>query len=435
MLNDDQQKYFNYIIDCINDAVNDAEYCTRTVSLSGCAGSGKTYLTSKIIDSLLKTNISIKVTATTHKALKVLRDMLHLPEHINTSTIHSHLALKMKTNFQTGEQFLEQDNKGNIQRIQVLFCDESSMVSDELYTHIQNAIDRRLIKIIVFVGDSKQLLPIDGKQNPVYSGKYQYELTKIVRQAEGNKIIQLASIFRRCIENQTFLSNENIIKSIEHFSGDNIIRYRDFNDFMGHYFKEENREKEKFICTFTNNASEVYNKICRGVIKGEDIPPLIASDEVVFHDMHVEDDKVIHVNNEIVTIKFIETRIHDEFDDVYYFYCIDEENRSFNVIHPNSKRIWEKYLADIAFDAKSSKDHQERNNLWKKFFNLKQQIQHITFTYADTTHRCQGSSYDEVYIDFDEILSYRRYNNDDLIFRLLYVGITRARKTAIIKMK
>lgn len=438
MLTPDQQEAFNNIIACINDAVFDNPYCTRTVSLSGGAGVGKTFLTARIIENI-QGKYSIKVTCTTHKALKVVRDMLKLPDSIKSSTIHSHLALKMKTNFLTGNQELIQDTKRNIERVDVLFCDESSMVSDELYNHVQNAIERRLVKIVVFIGDSKQLLPIDGNQNPVYSGKFQYELTEIVRQAADNKIIQLSTILRKCIENQKFLSNAQLKECLNRYIGEDIIHCPTYNEFLGKYFEDieipENERKSKFICTFTNSASEVYNKICRAKIKGEDIPSLIVGDEVVFHEMHLIHDDVIHVNNEIVKIRQLELLPHHEVPDVEYWSCTDMEGRHFNVLEHSSKTTWDKYLQTIANCAKLTSDRAQKSELWRQFYETKETMSTVSFTFAGTTHRCQGSSYDEIYVDFDEILSYRRYDNDDLIFRLLYVGVTRASKTAIIKMK
>jgi ATP-dependent exoDNAse (exonuclease V) alpha subunit len=44
--------------------------------------------------------------------------------------------------------------------------------------------------------------------------------------------------------------------------------------------------------------------------------------------------------------------------------------------------------------------------------------------YAQTINKSQGSTYDRVYIDLDDL---RRCNSGDQIARMLYVGVSRAR--------
>ena len=61
-------------------------------------------------------------------------------------------------------------------------------------------------------------------------------------------------------------------------------------------------------------------------------------------------------------------------------------------------------------------------------YNLLQEIEDrwidLRAAFAQTINKCQGSTYDKVFIDLDDVA---RCNMGDLIARLMYVGTSRAR--------
>ena len=179
MLTEHQQDIFNNIIQDIETIVSQGGQWDNVVSLIGAAGVGKTFSTVQIIKKLIKNNRKVMFTTPTHKALKVAKDMMENEGiQIDCSTIHSFLNLKLKPNFDNGLQELiaEEFNK-NKKRCDVLIVDESSMVSAELFAHIEQSIRYRRAKVVLFVGDYFQLPPVDGEVNPVFEMKSQYELT------------------------------------------------------------------------------------------------------------------------------------------------------------------------------------------------------------------------------------------------------------------
>ena len=429
-----QQETYDYILSCVNDACNDTRFCTRMVCLNGPAGSGKTTLTSKLIHNLNK-KYKIAITATTHKALGVLKDMVG-NSGITTKTIHSHLLLKLQIDFNTGKTFLT-PAKGNStpQKTQILFVDESSMCSDELFHHINNYINSGGCKIVIFVGDKFQLPPIEeSNENLVYKLNFQYDLKEVVRQASDNPIIQLATSIRTCIETKEFLSQMALVESLNSFvDNKRIIAVKNRPEMMAIYFKEEYKDKKKFICVFTNDAATGYNTFCRAKIKGFDIPQFIPGDEIVFTEVHVDAlGDPIHTNNEIVTIESV---VLDEYTEYYepimYWKCVDTDGKTFNVIEKSCESLWNKYLKDKASFAKSEKDQKTRVTLWQDYYSTKQLMSSVSFTYSGTIHKSQGSSYDITFVDVAEVLRFWRPENVELLFRLLYVGCTRPKETLV----
>ena len=77
----------------------------------------------------------------------------------------------------------------------------------------------------------------------------------------------------------------------------------------------------------------------------------------------------------------------------------------------------------MANDAKYEKNYGLRTKKWKLFFIIKETFIDVKYIYASTIHKLQGSTYDTVYIDLREI---ENMKDKDMMFRLLYVAITRA---------
>lgn len=120
------------------DDIND-----HLLSLSGAAGVGKSFLTTHIVAQLIQKikeskyyqSGDIVLTAPTHKAVRVLKNMIDA-NGINAQcrTIHSFLNIEPSIDYGTGEEkFTVKRTKEAPTKASVLIVDESSMISKELY--------------------------------------------------------------------------------------------------------------------------------------------------------------------------------------------------------------------------------------------------------------------------------------------------------------
>jgi len=151
--------------------------------LSGAAGTGKTYLLSHLIE-YLSLSYSVTVTAPTHKALSVIeQSFLDIKKSsIKFKTIHSFLNIKLIRDFTTGIESFKVDNYKSIVNTDILVIDESSMIGEELFRYIKDALDENKVKFILFVGDMYQLPPVENGANVLFSsGIKEYKLIEIVR--------------------------------------------------------------------------------------------------------------------------------------------------------------------------------------------------------------------------------------------------------------
>ena len=177
----------------------------HSMVIAGFAGSGKSYLVRYLKQLANQMNQVQKIfsngelpfvlyyTATTNKAIQVLRDLVNEP----TCTIHSLLGLKVKNNFNTGKTNLTPTHKTHQIRNAVIFVDEASMVDQELLSFIRTYTrDSK----VVFIGDSYQLPPVFEKESPVFKNKNVVYLKEIQRQVEGNPIIKASMLFRGILD-------------------------------------------------------------------------------------------------------------------------------------------------------------------------------------------------------------------------------------------
>ena len=273
--------------------------------------------------------------------------------------------------------------------------------------------------------------PVDGEQNPVFSKNGYKELLEIVRQAQDNPIIQLATDIRGRIEREDFIPLDDLVKP---YACKEISLFADGKEFMAEYFKAEEDtmwyDQDNVIASYTNDTVDKYNRAVRkkfwsmnGV---DEIDYLIPNDIVVFQDAHIEDDTIIHNNNDVVKVTKCE-KIFDNDICCWYWECRDEENLEFKVIDPISKNNFDKYLSQLATLANRAEKFQKKT-IWEQYYKVKGTYQNIKYGFASTVHKLQGSTYEHCYIDMREMKNFYKFQESAFIYRLLYVAVTRASK-------
>ena len=108
------------------------------LSLTGAAGTGKTFLTAQIAKYFRDkkdTDFSFTITAPTHKAVGVISEMLRKNKiQASCKTIHSFLGIKPFRDFDKGvETFKVDKTKKTHDSASILIVDESSMIGSELF--------------------------------------------------------------------------------------------------------------------------------------------------------------------------------------------------------------------------------------------------------------------------------------------------------------
>jgi exodeoxyribonuclease-5 len=419
-----QQTIFDSIVDDIESAIAGNED-KKIISLLGSAGTGKTYLLSTIV-SYFKHKYSICVVSPTHKACGVIRETLKHDigdDDIDVRTIHSFLKLKLEPDLNTGVPILKQDswNKSHNQTT-ILCCDESSMISDELLSYSADKLENNTVKVILLVGDIFQLKPVDDDETSEYiTANTTYKLTEIVRQAEDNPIIRTSVVLKKFIEKQKFPKfTERIFKL------HTVVHSK--REFLDLYFADES---DKMVGSFTKrviNGDGGYNPTIRNQIKGFPDDYVIEGDEFIFYDTLFEGNSILKANSDISTIQSC-VKIKDSKYDVYYWQVQDTDFVRYKILDIEYQEKLNNTLNSIASQANESQG-QVRRKLWGQYYALKNRYANVKYNYASTLHRLQGTTVTNIYLDFSDL--HNDFYDVDTVFRLAYVGITRARKNAII---
>jgi ATP-dependent exoDNAse (exonuclease V) alpha subunit len=449
-LNTDQQKIFDLLMKHLDDPE------TLYFLMHGYAGTGKTYLTIAFVEAFLGTQNygTIAVTATTNKAVKVLNEKADFHSNrVSYKTIHSLLGLK-ETVDDYGNVFFKASDINNplSASLQFIIIDESSMINRELYDIIIERTEQVQMKTI-FIGDFFQIPPVKETECrlcfPAEQRKIKLKsamLTKIVRQAEGNPIIELATYIREH-ENEMNLqydyreivtpqgslipidrqNKEQALKVIEHI-------------ITSDYFKQ-NADYGK-VLAWRNDTVNKMNHVIRKMIYGEAAQSnllmpgekLIANkpimdkmrgnDQILFTTNAEFEVLDIHIKEKQVdkdTFKYFSTRVAQYF---YNSFTMRDEQRieTIHIIHPESQTRFGKLLQQLKERALARKGTTDAKFLWKLYFQTAEHFADVKYNYCLTTHKSQGSTFTNTIVLERDITANQTMPERN---RILYVAVTR----------
>lgn len=407
-LTNDQQAAYESFVAFIIDPI------ATVFVLEGFAGTGKSTLVNKFLDDLDSTlqmaqmfsedkterEWSVQLTATTNKACEALSEITHRP----VCTIQSFLGLIVRTDYKTNTSTLVLKNGTEPQTDCIIFIDEASYADKALLTFIQELCVRCKI---IYIGDPAQLAPVNSTVTPVFNSGYQgAKLEEVVRQAKENPIINLATNFRETVKTGEWSSfsadNEHII----HLTSQQF-NTRIHEEFSDPAWKHDTSK----VLAWMNKTVIGYNKFIRGVVEG--VPHLETGDQAVVN-QYIQLSGGKFKTDQLVTITSI--RPHTEYGLQGWKVGIDNLAEAF-------------MPASLTEKSALIKEAKKANN-----YKLLQQIDtswiDLRAAYACTINKSQGSTYDRVFIDLDDIGLCR---NGNTMARMLYVAVSRARHQVFFK--
>jgi len=374
--------------------------------LSGYSGCGKSTLVRTILDKIPgyvksaslvnpeQCEYEVELTATTNKAAE---NLSHITGQYAT-TIHSFLGLQVETNYKTDVTKLV-PRSSDIKTGFILFIDEASFIDSQLLGFIFQLTKHCKI---VFVGDPAQLTPIKSSSAPVFNTKFSgATLTSVVRQAAGNPIVDLSTKFRNTVNSGEFFK----FKPDGHH-----VKYLERSEFKEAIAKEFSRPDWRYshskILGWTNKCVIGFNEFVSNQVKGD--PHFQDGDYAVCNSFISQGRKSLKTG-QLVQINMISA-----------------DTESLGVMGNNF--VVNNEIA--AFMPKSLQDKKARikqaraDGEYHLVVEIEEQWIDLRAVYASTINKAQGSTFDEVFIDLDDI---SRCNSGDQIARMLYVAVSRAR--------
>jgi exodeoxyribonuclease V len=383
----------------------------KAFRLNGEAGTGKTYLMKQFIKVLCEYHITVAPIAFTGKAASRLMESTKCPSCTIHKLIYDFSGMSEFQYFESSDDETKAFDETKVLR-EVLNCkcliiDEYSMLSKKM---LQDLID--LNKILIFVGDLNQLSPIgeetitDEEFNAIFGYEVPtYYLTEPVRQGEYNPILTLA----RKVKNGLTSLGEYV--STDQRDTAKVIVSRDPKLDPKLFGRDE-----CIIITHKNVTKNRLNNAVRKSLGHKDL--IVPEDKIII--MKNDNDNRLY-NGEMYRI----VKVGDIRNELGFKYCnitIDRGTleRSIYQTFP----IWLDPLETGNYSYKTTEELQK--NKYEQFKMYKSLTQ-IAYGYAITCHKAQGSEWETVYIQLNDV------THD--VKKWLYTALTRAKRDAIIKIR
>lgn len=377
--------------------------------LKGYSGTGKTTLVRYLLEKLPELDAMAKLiapdyvpkeimlTATTHQAAAAFA--CQTGNVMEVTTIHSACQLRLVTDYKTKKSHLMPYGDGVANKL--LFIDEASFIDSELRDHILKQTSGCKI---VFIGDPAQLTPVGENEMPAFDFlEHTIELTDLVR-FDGGVMQDLMAKLRAAVVDANwskFPLTPGVIERLDRSA---------FNEEAVRLFTEESGKQIK-ILAYTNDRVTRFNNFLSKKVLGSVIPQV---GQRMLVNTAVRSASCACATNEEVIIESIEPE--EQYGVAGY-----------QVMFRGKGAYWfmpaRRDDKDKAHSAAVTKDdYKAMKIILDTWVDLRP-------AFAQTINKSQGSTYDIVMIDLDDVCSMAR--SLEQLARLLYVGLSRARSRVI----
>ncbi len=433
-------------------------------TLQGAAGTGKTYLLKYFLNNIV--NKSVCLTAPTHKAVRVLEQLTGR----KGKTLHSLHGFRLNVdleNFSLNNNIFDPIADSSFGNYNLVIQDECSQINKSLDS-INITRAKQFNTKILYVGDPYQLPPVNENISRTFLYPNKIELKELIRQDMDNPLINVLVELRKDIDNNTcnfvkiLLNNKCNINS--NGEGYEVLNRKEFESRVIELFSSNEFSNDinyARLTSWTNDSISNWNKLIRDkIIKEHSIVDI--NDLFIGYKTIVDDylkPKIINSEDYIVNnvqesmseygFKFYEVELKSFYNVINnpIVNIVDHTDKSFVKFYNIINR-----LHTEALKAQAS----ERGRKWRDYYRFKNNYltlinfnipngmvtRELDYGYSITTHKSQGSTYNNVIVDLQNILfdkfgklivSSKYYPNATSIRnRLAYVALSRAKTKAII---
>ena len=403
--------------------------------ITGYAGTGKSTALLKQLTTIAgKDKDDTIVLCPTHKAAHRL--LPKIPFGIEIKTIHSLLGWIPAIN-ENAEKIEHIDivakTDRKIEEYNTFIIDEGGMMSEEMFMELVAKIedarnfDTDGIKIYVYL-DPYQLLPVKGRQIQL-DGEFTTKLTTQHR-AESPDVVALFTKFVEFLEGTNtkdlkidFSENVKKVSTTEavqlfDITKDRLLAYT--NEVVGWYNKEISVYNgiQSFVGQYVQLGSNPDLVYVEDMIDKSDV---VLSDVITWY---LDNNMLLQNSN--ISAKYMEL----EFSTLLKIDGVEFAKVAINgttKIVPVVLGIYNAYSLTKQIKAAAIKDKKNY-----KFIYALNKAYTMDYKFASTVHKAQGSEFDAVFVDVNDIKKSILPNYYDTYARLMYVALSRAKKKVYI---
>lgn len=443
-----QQKALEAIEDFIRKPIGNS-FNDRVLVLTGQAGTGKTTILRYALSRLLRQDLenaayneddffsdfglkipNVMGVTISHKA------KLRLQESVpNACTYAAFFGLKPVYMHDGSMRFEKQDRSKNpnakplpheipflaVVHDEVSMYDMHYINTVEMYTHSNSKI--------IFVGDPNQLPPIsdDSKSTDLDSPAFMFfdkvvRLEERVRQTVGNPILDIADAIHKEI-----FEEKNLSKILELIKQDRFkdgVGYRTISpqSLIGDYVDTYKRNDDtRVICYRNKKIDLINNRIRKKLFPGID-ESFTVGDALYMNLTYVNNDEHAFFNSEEFKISSIDKSVISGVE-CYRAFVKPFEGGSIYLVSEKGQSEFKKKLKTFK-DAAINAEFKYKSLKWEHYYKFRDLFADVSYGYAFTAYKAQGSGFKNVYVDVSDILS--TPISDKRKLQTLYTAVTRA---------
>lgn len=419
-----------------------SDYKEKIFLLKGYAGTGKTTIVNHVLHKYYLQGRRICVCAFTNKATNEISKKTPFAVALS---LYKLLGLRSEEDSETLK--FDFAGKSRIEDFDIIVVDECSMIRDTDFDILQDELKYNYKVKVIIMGDPAQLPPVDQKEDSkTFNIENSYEIKEIVRQAK-NSSIPLYSFYIR----QILASKQEIPINIRLPRPENcedILFLDDSKDFiklmLEAFSSVDYKSNSDFVkvIAYRNHTIDKINLIIRKNLFGSEIESLMIGENIMLNAPVFDEETgyaMYDTSDEIEVIHIIDKQTYKETKHgtkIEFDYYLAETKRKYdNKIHimkivgPDQKtvftdlmKLWGKAIA---------KRSNSKVIFRTEYYPFKKQFHNVSYNYAITSHRAQGSTYTKVFVVEDDIDQVAKASVKNL-YQSKYVSITRASKQLII---
>ena len=381
-LSDDQEQAISNVVDFLDGP-------GKAYVIGGVAGSGKSSIIPYLVLECERRCWSVEVCAPTGKAAMVLKRK----GIVNAHTLHSFLYTVEIVHDKDGTEIATFVKKppSMFYDVNLLIVDEASMITRDLYDYISSLPFKTL-----YIGDHFQLPPVGDDFNIMLNPDFRME--RILRQNEGNPIVQLAEIVRNGGKLPLGRFGDSVHTRV--LNEDDLLNYDE-------------------IIVWTNQCKDAMNRLVRSKLGYPEGLPQVEDKMIV----RVNSAKYKVFNGQIVylcnpgpvrcrdgkwKLSFIDELAHN---DVFVAACTNDCVSAKATVHlPKEELDRIRFSTGTKYNSRKSAA-----------------AVHLDWGYAVTCHAAQGSSWRNIAVIDEQRMHFSKDWN-----RWMYTAITRAEETVTV---
>ena len=425
LLNSQQQIVFDSVMGLFSPDTITTGPVVKTFLVDAPAGTGKTFLIKELYKHIGKEYPfrDIKILCPTNKAKSLFHNIKGIKEK-DVMTIHKFLDSHPVIEDADGNlNFIF--HKYNFDRTAAPFLvivDEASMLSSEMLSQLKSVQINQYFHIL-FTCDRCQLPPINEETSGVYTMKHA-QCFSLVENMRSNAS-QYLSVVNRFREQCT--RPELTLPTLDMMSKRILIQY----------FKDP--AKNCVILAWTNERKTAWNAFIRKHLLTDgslvpvpsvgvnELPAVIVGEEMIFSGtrqspghIYTTSDIIKIVRSRIICMKLSLNEVFkdggecidvqllsmmDQYGTTWFLPCYKLDRRNVeNLVNEFKRRVLQIPLNG-------------RGKYWKRFYKFKERyLPDLDYVYSITVHKAQGSQWQHVFVDINNIQQAPACDRDRLVY-------------------